>query len=107
VVGEYEQDQFLGDGTFVLKWELHWVCGWDPLAGAYRATIADNYGRVDVLSGRIQGKRMVFESVSDSFPRIRLTWDVSDPTVVLWRNEMTFDGSTWALVEDYRIIPAG
>ncbi|HEY7469818.1 MAG TPA: DUF1579 family protein [Acidimicrobiia bacterium] len=83
VVGDYAQDQFLEDGTFVLKWELHWVCGWDPMAGEYRATIADNYGRADVLSGRIDGDVLVFESAPGRFPRIRLTWEATDPEVVL------------------------
>jgi hypothetical protein len=40
IVGTYEQDQYLADGTFVLKWQLHWVAGWDPAHGEYRATIA-------------------------------------------------------------------
>ena len=25
IAGDYQQDQFLADGTFVLKWQLHWV----------------------------------------------------------------------------------
>ena len=25
IVGTYQQDQFLADGTFVLTWQLHWV----------------------------------------------------------------------------------
>jgi hypothetical protein len=37
-VGTYEQDQYLADGTFVLKWQLHWVAGWDPANNEYRAT---------------------------------------------------------------------
>ncbi len=106
VVGEYAQDQYLEDGSFVLRWELHWVCGWDPAAAEYRATIADNYGRAALLSGWIEGDRMVFESMGDSFPRIRLTWDLSDPSIVLWRNEMTFDDEDWVLVEEYRITPS-
>jgi hypothetical protein len=32
IVGTYEQDQFLLDGTFVMTWQLHWVAGWDPSA---------------------------------------------------------------------------
>jgi hypothetical protein len=42
IVGTDEQDQYLMDGTFVLKWQLHWVAGWDAAIGEYRATIADN-----------------------------------------------------------------
>lgn len=103
VVGEYEQDQFF-DSEFILKWELHWVCGWDPFACEYRATIADNYGRASLLRGRIEGDLMIFESLDDVLPRIRLTWDASFPEATLWRNEMTFDGYTWQLIEDYRIV---
>jgi hypothetical protein len=44
IVGDFEQDQFLDDGTFVLKWELHWVVGWAPRFGEYRAAMADAYG---------------------------------------------------------------
>jgi hypothetical protein len=42
IVGTYQEDQFLADNTFVLTWQLHWVAGWDPTAGEYRATLADN-----------------------------------------------------------------
>ena len=105
VVGDYAQDQFLEDGTPLLRWELHWVCGWDPGAGEYRATTADNYGRVAMLRGWIDGPRLVFESLAGSSPMIRLTWDTSDPDVILWRNELSLDGVDWFLVEDYRIVP--
>ena len=105
VVGDYSQDQFLEDGTYVLKWELHWVCGWDPAAGAYRATIADNYGRTALLDGRIEGDRMVFESVDDEPPFIRLTWDLTPAGTVIWLNEMSLDRVDWFLVEDYEIWP--
>ena len=50
VVGEFEQDQFLEDGTFILKWELHWVCGWDPFNREYRATVADCYGHTEITA---------------------------------------------------------
>lgn len=106
VVGDYEQDQFLMDGTFVLKWQLHWVCGWDPANGEYRATIADNYGRSDVLRGRIEGDLMIFESMGSSLPRLRLTWDASGPDSILWRNEISLDGTSWIPVEDYEIVPS-
>jgi hypothetical protein len=40
-VGDFEQDQFLLDGTFVLKWQLHWVSGWAATYREYRASMAD------------------------------------------------------------------
>lgn len=107
VVGDFEQDQYLEDGTFVLKWELHWVCGWDPRAREYKATIADCYGQADVLHGWIEDDRMIFESIGDRLPRLRLTWDAGSADSVLWRNEMSLDGTTWTLVEDYEITPSG
>jgi hypothetical protein len=42
IVVDSEQDQFLEDGTFVLKWQLHWVSGWDPEHGEYRAAILES-----------------------------------------------------------------
>ena len=103
VVGEYEQDQFVGE-EFILKWELHWVCGWDPMAHEYRATIADNYGRSALLGGRIEGDLMTFESIGEGAPRIKLTWDASSKEETIWINEMSFDGTNWMRIEDYRIV---
>jgi hypothetical protein len=60
IVLDCEQDQFLPDGTFVLTWQLHWVSGWAPEHGEYRAVMTDNYGHADVYRGRIEGDRLVF-----------------------------------------------
>jgi len=101
IVGNYWQDQFLTDGTFVLRWQLHWVAGWDPSAGEYRATVADNYGHALVLRGEIDGDILTFESLGDPPVRLRMTWDVSDPPSLRWRNEMSVQGAPWTLVEEY------
>jgi len=105
IVGTYEQDQFLLDGTFVLKWQLHWVAGWDPAAGEYRATIADNYGHAEVLAGHVEGDRMTFESIGDRPVRIRLVWDISHRDDMIWRNEMSLGDGAWSLVEEYHMTP--
>jgi hypothetical protein len=105
IVGDYEQEQSLLDGTFVLRWQLHWVAGWDPANGEYRATLADNYGRADVMRGRIDGDRLVFETIGDPPIRLRLVWDVSDRNEMTWRNEMSVGGEPWSLVEEYRCRP--
>jgi hypothetical protein len=105
IVGTYEQEQFLLDGTFVLKWQLHWVVGWDPAKGEYRATIADNYGHADVMRGQIEGNRLVFESIGNPPIRIRLVWDAADPADITWRNEMSVGGAAWSLVETYHMKP--
>jgi Protein of unknown function (DUF1579) len=105
IVGTYEQDQFLHDGTFVLKWQLHWVAGWDPANAEYRAVLADNYGQAAVMRGWIEGDRLTFETLGDKPVRLRLVWDVSDSDDIRWRNEMSVGGAPFTLVEEYRCTP--
>lgn len=105
IVLDCEQDQFLHDGTFVLKWQLHWVSGWSPEHGEYRAVMTDNYGHAEGYHGRIEGDRLVFESLEGAASRLRLTWDVSDPDVIIWRNEMSLAEGSWFLIEEYAMVP--
>ena len=105
IVGDYWQDQVLPDGTFVLKWQLHWVAGWDPAAGEYRATVADCYGHAEVMRGRIEGERLTFESMGDGPVRLRLVWELQSPHEMEWRNEMSVAGGPWSLVETYHCTP--
>ena len=106
IVGSYTQDQFLPDGTYVLTWQLHWVVGWDPERGEYRATLADNYGHADLMSGRVDGNRLVFRTAVDAPIRLRLTWDASDPSDILWRNEAAIGDGPWIVVETYHMTPS-
>jgi hypothetical protein len=47
---------------------------------------------------------MIFESMRDTPPMLKMTWDASSPDVMLWRNEMTFDGVDWQLIEEYPMV---
>lgn len=47
----------------------------------------------------------MFESTHDRPGRIRLTWDASDPTAMVWRNEASTGGGSWSLIEEYRCTP--
>ena len=105
IVLDCEQDQFLDDGTFVLRWQLHWVSGWAPEHGEYRAVMTDNYGHADVYRGHIDGDRLIFESMEGPGIRLRFTWDASDPDVIIWRNEMTTGDGSWFLIEEYPMVP--
>jgi hypothetical protein len=105
IVLDCEQDQFREDGTFVLAWQLHWVSGWSPEHGEYRAVMTDNYGHAEVYRGRIEGDRLVSESLEGVAARLRFTWDASDPRVILWRNEMSLDEGSWFLIEEYAMVP--
>jgi hypothetical protein len=106
IVGTYSQDQYLMDGTHVLTWQLHWVVGWDPDRGEYRATLADNYGHADVMRGHLAGDRLVFETLTPGPVRLRLVWDATDPTDITWVNECSVDGAPWRTIETYRLAPA-
>jgi hypothetical protein len=102
---DFEQEQRLLDGTFVLRWQLKWVTGWDGRAGEYRASSADNQGpNLGLYRGRLDGDRLVYESLQDELPRIRLTWILDDDTQCRWRNEFTLDGVTWSLIEEYEMV---
>jgi hypothetical protein len=102
---DFEQDQRLADDTFVLTWRLHWVAGWDGMAGEYRAASADNNGpNLSIFRGRIEGSILVYESLSEGVPRIRLTWILDDETHARWRNEFTMDGQAWMLIEEYAMV---
>ena len=89
----------------MLRWQLHWVAGWDRTAGEYRACSADNNGpNLAIYRGRIDGDRLIYESLQASLPRIRLTWILADPDHATWRNEFTLDGETWSLIEQYEML---
>ena len=104
---DFEQDQFLTDGTFVLTWQLHWVTGWDGTAGEYRASSADNNGpNLDIYRGVLEGDRLIYESAHDRLPRLRFTHILTDSRHSLWRNEITFDGQSWTLIEEYQMEAA-
>jgi len=101
---EFEQDQHLEDGTFVLRWQLRWITGWDGLAAEYRASSADNQGpNLGLYRGRIEGDRLTYESLQEGLPRIRLSWIPMDADHCTWRNEYTLDGLTWNLIEEYEM----
>lgn len=74
-------------------------------ASEYKATLADNYGRAAVLHGHIDGDRMVFTSTGNEPPFLKLTWELLSDGNILWHNELSVDGDSWMLVEDYVITP--
>jgi hypothetical protein len=99
---DFEQEQRLADGTFVLRWQLHWITGWDGGAGEYRAASADNNGpTLAMYRGTIESNRLVYEPIQQDLPRIRLTWELKAPGHCAWRNEYTLDGEAWNLIEEY------
>src|SRR4029079_5402953 len=88
-----DTDQRLAGGTFVLSWRLHWVTGWDATAGEYRASSADNNGpTLAIYRGSLHGNELVYESLQEGFPRIRLTWILDDAAHAPRGNGTKLDG---------------
>jgi hypothetical protein len=52
------------------------------------------------------GAALVFESMGETGPRLRFTWDASDHRVTTWRNELALEGDAWFLIEEYPMVPA-
>ena len=75
----------------------------DTDAGQYRATLNDNYGHADVMRGRIDGDRLIYETLEGRPARLRLTWDLTDPDARVWTNEVCLGGDSWQLNESYRM----
>ncbi len=67
--------------------------------------MADNYGHTGIFRGRIDGDRLVFDSMEGTAVQLRFTWDASAPGVITWRNEMSVGDGQWFLIEEYRMVP--
>jgi hypothetical protein len=67
--------------------------------------MTDNYGHAELYGGRTDGDRLMFDSMEEAAPRLRFTWDVSDPAVITWRNEMAVGDGSCFLIEEYRMVP--
>jgi hypothetical protein len=104
LVGDFAQDQFV-DGVRVIAWRAHFVVGWDPRAGEYRATYVDNNGSAALLRGGIEGERFILETLGDAPVRVRLTWTLQAPGRLTWRNDCSIAGGPWVLVEEYVCTP--
>ncbi|HIH02996.1 MAG TPA: hypothetical protein HA263_03785 [Methanoregulaceae archaeon] len=98
----FEQDQFV-DGRPVLNWQARWIMGWDRDANEYRAVGADTNGRAIIFHGRIEGGRLVMETLGESPATLLFTWEVVDERTVTWKNEVSFGGGPRQLIETYRI----
>ena len=57
------------------------------------------------MRGRVEGDRLIFESMPGELPRLRMVWDAAAAPVIRWRNEVAPDGEHFMLVEEYALSP--
>lgn len=100
----FEQDQFINDKK-ILTWEAKWIIGWNPLAHEYRAVAVDSNGVSFIFRGQIIGDRLIMESMGESPMKLRFTFDATDPNVIKWKNEISVNGGSWRLIEEYIVTP--
>jgi hypothetical protein len=87
----FEPNQFV-DGLPVPSWA-------DPVEGC-RAGVgtrpstggggADTNGRAFIFHGRIEGDRLVMETLGESPANLLFTWDVVDELTATWKDEVSF-----------------
>jgi hypothetical protein len=81
-----EIEDYMGTGPDARVWKAVWVAGWDFGQREYRGAIFDSFGNSSMMRGRLDGERLVFESIDDVImhgqaTRLRFTFDASDHSV--------------------------
>lgn len=81
------EDQ-MGAGPDARVWKAVWVSGWDFGLKEYRGAIFDSFGNASMMRGKVDGEKLIFESMDDVImhghaTRLRFTFDagVSDKGV--------------------------
>ncbi len=94
-----EIEDRMGEGPDAHVWKAVWVSGWDFGHKEYRGAIFDSFGNASMMRGRLDGKRLTFESIDDVImhgqrTRLRFTFDARDPHAkgVKFTAEHSIDG---------------
>jgi hypothetical protein len=63
-------------------WKAVWVSGWDQGHGEYRGAIFDSFGNASMMRGKLDGEKLIFESMDDVImhghaTRLRFTFDAA------------------------------
>ena len=110
VIGEFRQDQFY-EGEKVTEWSAHYVAGYDFSRQTYVAFACDSNGRSVPFTGTMTADTFTITSDGASIAgapvKLRMIFDLADPKVMRWRNEMSLAEGPWVLVEEYDMWPVG
>jgi hypothetical protein len=73
------EDQ-MGEGPTARVWKAVWVSGWDFGHKEYRGSIFDSFGNASMMRGKLDGEKLIFESMDDVImfghaTRLRFTFD--------------------------------
>lgn len=92
-----EVEDVMGTGPDARVWKAVWVSGWDFGHREYRGAIFDSFGNSSMMRGKLDGDRLIFESMDDVImhgvpTRLRFTFDASPPRGVKFTAEHTVNG---------------
>jgi hypothetical protein len=99
----------IGTGPDARQWTAYWVSGWDSGRKEYRGFIFDSDGTSSEMRGRLEGEKLIYESMTDVVmrgkpTRLRFTFDSSHPKGIDFTAERTVDGN-WTLIEREVHVP--
>jgi hypothetical protein len=94
-----------------MTWKGQLIAGWDFEAKAYRGAIADNMGTINMMSGKLEGQKLVWDSSGTMMGKpvkYRITLDFTDAKAIKFTDERQYGGSgPFVLAEEGVMKPAG
>jgi hypothetical protein len=100
----------MGEGKMAMKWRGHVMLGYDFMAKEYRATVVDNMGVANMMTGNIEGNKLTLTSVMETNVggkrcKGRMTWDWTNPNAITMTTENSKDGGEYKVVEQATLKP--
>ena len=90
-------EEIVGSGKQSMKWNGHWVFGYDFLAKGYRGTMTSTMGDQTQMKGTLEGSKLVWENIEEmkipGMPsKSRITLDATDPKAIKFTEEGYLQG---------------
>lgn len=95
------EEEFFYRGEKVDEEKCHYIVGWSPGPGEYKAVSVDSLGNAMLNAGRIEGDILVLETPGDPPVRLRMSIDLSDEARPRWYSEVAQQGEPWLRIEEY------
>ncbi len=106
-----EIEDVMGSGKDGRVWKAVWVSGWDYGHKEYRGAIFDSFGNSSMMRGKLDGRKLIFESMDDVImhgqrTRLRFTFDSNETNGIKFTAEHTVDG-VYVVDEQEIHVPTG
>jgi hypothetical protein len=94
-----------GSGKTAMTFKGHGFAGWDLNHRSYRMLFVDNMGGSSVMEGKLEGKKLVFETPTEvpmmgTPMKFRLTFDHTDPKRMTMTDERAVKGGEFKKFEE-------